>query len=180
MTSSIILAEVLLVLLTAIYPSVHIPSPFAPRTLTNDGLRATPSFSAGVLLMAAGASIRASCYAHLGSLFTFELAIKRGHRLITSGPYAVVRHPGYTGGMLVYAGICWSQFGPSSWLATSGLWQSTLGRAAALGYMLFAFSMSLALVRRVPEEDRMMKEQFPSEWVEWAKRTPYRFVPFVY
>jgi protein-S-isoprenylcysteine O-methyltransferase Ste14 len=34
---------------------------------------------------------------HLGSNWSRSVTIKQGHELITSGPYAVVRHPIYTG-----------------------------------------------------------------------------------
>ena len=41
----------------------------------------------------------------MGSLFTFETSIRKGHTLITSGPYAIVRHPSYAGFTLVVIGM---------------------------------------------------------------------------
>ena len=38
-------------------------------------------------------------------MFTFEMSIRKDHMLITSGPYGVVRHPGYTGFLLVVIGM---------------------------------------------------------------------------
>jgi protein-S-isoprenylcysteine O-methyltransferase Ste14 len=35
------------------------------------------------------------CYKTLGRLFTYEVSILPNHKLITSGPYAIVRHPSY-------------------------------------------------------------------------------------
>lgn len=33
----------------------------------------------------------------LGNLFTFEVMIRKNHKLITDGPYAYLMHPSYTG-----------------------------------------------------------------------------------
>ena len=52
-----------------------------------------------------GGLIRYKCYRALGSMFTFEMSIREGHVLVTSGPYAIVRHPAYTGAILVVIGI---------------------------------------------------------------------------
>lgn len=41
----------------------------------------------------------------MGSMFTFEMSIRKNHELVTSGPYAIVRHPGYTSVMLVVIGM---------------------------------------------------------------------------
>ena len=48
-----------------------------------------------------GGLIRYKCYRTLGSMFTFEMSIRKDHILVTSGPYAIVRHPSYTGIILV-------------------------------------------------------------------------------
>jgi len=45
------------------------------------------------------------CYRTLGRHFTFQLSIKRNHTLVKDGPYAVVRHPGYTGYLLMVLGM---------------------------------------------------------------------------
>lgn len=44
-----------------------------------------------------GASIRKLAYKEMGSQFTFEMSLKKKHRLVTSGVYSWVRHPSYTG-----------------------------------------------------------------------------------
>lgn len=51
----------------------------------------------------------AGCYCELGNLFTFEVSIRNDHKLIQSGPYHTVRHPGYLGVLLSVAGVsCWN------------------------------------------------------------------------
>ncbi|KAJ8509106.1 hypothetical protein ONZ45_g8690 [Pleurotus djamor] len=66
-------------------------------TLSNASkLSVTPAFLilSGVSLLAA--LYRRHCFAVLGRHFTFDLAIRKNHKLITSGPYSIVRHPSYT------------------------------------------------------------------------------------
>ena len=73
-----------------------------------DGIRPTPLFFLGIFMASVGGYIRYSCYRTLGKLFTFEMSIRDEHRLITHGPYRVVRHPAYTGVILTIIGIiCW-------------------------------------------------------------------------
>ena len=70
-----------------------------------DKIRATPLFFLGTLLTALGGYIRYMCYKEMGTMFTFEMSIRREHRLITSGPYGIVRHPGYTGILCAVTGV---------------------------------------------------------------------------
>ena len=41
----------------------------------------------------------------MGRLFTVERSIRKDHLRVTSGPYAIVRHPSYTGLLIVYIGM---------------------------------------------------------------------------
>ncbi len=70
-----------------------------------DEIRATPFFFLGTLLTGLGGYIRYKCYKEMGTMFTFEMSIRREHRLVTNGPYSVVRHPGYTGILCTVAGV---------------------------------------------------------------------------
>ncbi|KAF9231817.1 hypothetical protein BU15DRAFT_55704 [Melanogaster broomeanus] len=36
------------------------------------------------------------------------------------------------------------------------------------------------ILRRMPEEDRMMKRAFGKDWERWAERVRYRLIPGVY
>jgi len=62
-------------------------------------------FLVGTLMASFGGIIRYKCYRALGRMFTFEMSILRNHKLITSGPYAIVRHPSYVGCILAVSGI---------------------------------------------------------------------------
>jgi protein-S-isoprenylcysteine O-methyltransferase Ste14 len=83
----------------------------------------------------------------------------RGHRVIDTGPYKTVRHPGYAG-MIVFA--------PLSGLAL-GSWISV---GVALVY-------SALVLRRVLFEDRFLRENLTG-YQAYTGRVPYRLVPGVW
>ena len=57
---------------------------------------------------------------------------QKDHKLIDSGLYSVVRHPSYTGLMLVFVGWYPWQFGKG--LIESGLWNMAFGRTLIMAY----------------------------------------------
>lgn len=62
------------------------------------------TFSAGLVVMVVGQLLRWWSMATLGRLFTINVAIRRGHHVIESGPYRFVRHPSYSAILLVHIG----------------------------------------------------------------------------
>ncbi|KAF6763201.1 hypothetical protein DFP72DRAFT_1060377 [Ephemerocybe angulata] len=156
------------------------PQPPTSMIASPSNLRLTPSFVLGCALAALGASIRLRAYRALGAMFTFEMAIKRDHRLVTSGPYAWVRHPGYTGLVcfVVGAGFCHAFEG--SYLRESGVLRTPLGRALVLPGPLLMLSVGAALMMRMRREDEAMRGVFGKEWEVWARRVRWRLVPGVY
>lgn len=143
--------------------------------------RLTPSYLLASLLICSAAALRVSCYRHLGRHFTFELALHPDHQLVTTGPYAYVRHPAYTGALMYVAGcmlIVLADRG-SPWVQL-GLWTTGVGRAVGTGIAgLAALAVGL-FVKRTEVEDGVLAKQFNKEWRQWAKRTPWKLVPFVY
>jgi protein-S-isoprenylcysteine O-methyltransferase Ste14 len=83
----------------------------------------------------------------------------RGHRVVDTGPYAVVRHPGYAG-MIV--GMPLSGLALGSWVAS------------AIGVAL-----SLLFIRRVLFEDGFLKENLKG-YASYANRVKYRLIPCVW
>ena len=55
----------------------------------------------GVCVFAIGLVLRLCSIIYLGRFFTFNVAIATDHRLIDSGPYRFVRHPSYTGALML-------------------------------------------------------------------------------
>ena len=83
----------------------------------------------------------------------------RGHVVCDSGPYRIVRHPGYAGNILPLLGIV---------LALSSLW--TLIPAAV--------ALVIAVIR-TELEDRTLQEEL-SGYKEYARRVRYRLFPGIY
>jgi protein-S-isoprenylcysteine O-methyltransferase Ste14 len=88
-----------------------------------------------------------------------RLQADRGQRLITQGPYRVVRHPGYTA--TIYAMVCGGlAFG--SWVG-----------------MIPVAGMVALFVRRTLVEDRMLREELAG-YADYAQRVPYRLMAGVF
>ena len=136
------------------------------------------SFLVGCLLAVAGGIIRLACYRELGTLFTFELSIRKDHKLITSGPYAYVRHPSYAGLIFLYSGWCLCHLSPGSWLREcSGL--PLLGNMSYALVTICFMSHVWLIVVRTQKEDEMLRKEF-RDWDDWAKRVPYCLIPYIF
>jgi protein-S-isoprenylcysteine O-methyltransferase Ste14/rhodanese-related sulfurtransferase len=112
----------------------------------------------GAMIGLAGLTLVVVSYRALGKNFRVFAAPRRNGKLVTSGIYSKVRHPMYTGAILLLGG--WVLFFGSLWGAP--LW--------------LAFS-TLYFVKSVREE-RILNERFP-EYGEYRKRT-WKFLPYVY
>jgi protein-S-isoprenylcysteine O-methyltransferase Ste14 len=83
----------------------------------------------------------------------------RGHRVIDTGPYAIVRHPGYVSGFLVFIGMP---------LCLGSLWA-----------LIPAVLACLVLVVRTVWEDQTLSEELAG-YEEYAQRVRYRLIPGVW
>ena len=127
-----------------------------------------------------GSWIRGSCYKHMGRFFTFELTIQDEHKLITSGPYAIVRHPSYLGLFAFYLGSGLCLFGPGSFWAEAGMWKTVIGIVFGGYYAVYMVYVGYALFARAAKEDEVLRKEFKDQWVSWSKKTPYKLIPFIY
>jgi len=94
----------------------------------------------------------------LGKEWTFEARLLDGHRLVTAGPYSIVRHPIYS-----------AMFG--LWIATALAVARPWGIAIGLPFMLAGTWM------RVRIEDGLLRGAFGETFETWARKTP-AIVPF--
>ena len=80
----------------------------------------------GLLSMAAGTAFCWWARRHLGRFWSAEVTRKEAHRVVDTGPYRFVRHPIYTGFIMIYAGmaiICASPMGVLAFaMMALGLW----------------------------------------------------------
>ncbi|OBZ75810.1 putative protein-S-isoprenylcysteine O-methyltransferase [Grifola frondosa] len=137
-------------------------------------------FITGWVFACAGGFIRVACHRALGRFFTWDLSVQKDHTLITSGPYSVVRHPGYTGLSLIAMGNILCSCSAGSYWTESGFSGSTFGRLFVPAWVLYWVVIPFFLCARVNEEDRVLREKFGGEWDAWARRTKYKLIPFVY
>ncbi|KAI8968783.1 ICMT-domain-containing protein [Trametes punicea] len=163
---------------TPLSPSI-LSALFANPSAAND-LSVHPVFVVGIALLVFGAVVRKACYNTLGRHFTFQLAILKEHKLVTWGPYSVVRHPAYTGGLAALVGMLCAHFAPGGWLVSSGVLGTLLGRVMTGGWVAWVVFMIVGTVRRVPKEDAVLRKEFRDQWDEWARKTPYALIPYVY
>ena len=94
----------------------------------------------------------------LGRNWSGIVTLKGGHKLITSGPYAFVRHPIYTGLLT----MC---------VAT----MIVLGHIAAIIAMPFVI---VSLWVKLRSEENLMLENFPAGYEAYSRRVK-RLIPFV-
>jgi protein-S-isoprenylcysteine O-methyltransferase Ste14 len=114
----------------------------------------------GIFLIALGYAFSVWAFVE-NRFFTTVVRIQkeRGHVVCDSGPYRIVRHPGYGGNVLPLPGIA---------LALSSLW-TLIPAAVAL----------VIIVIRTALEDRTLQEELPG-YQEYARRVRYRLFPGIY
>ena len=135
----------------------------------------------GLTLIILGTWIRLMTYRHLGRFFRFEPSIQNGHELIVSGPYSIVRHPSYTGLILMSGGMFPCYLSKGSWIMESGLWNTMLGRLLVVIYFsVLNILGSIMLLTRMSKEDAALRNQFGKKWDDWARRVPYSIFPGIY
>jgi protein-S-isoprenylcysteine O-methyltransferase Ste14 len=124
----------------------------------------------------------------MGKQFTFEVSVQKDHKLITTFPYNIVRHPSYIAQFFVWIGMFTALASPDGWTRTFvwGYLVKNGGVAGALAaivmglVVLFYLAGFQMCVARTAHEDGLLRETFGKEWDEWAKNVPYRLVPGVY
>lgn len=150
-----------------------------PPSLASD-IGISPMFLLGCGLTVVGGFIRYQCYRTLNRFFTFEVVVRDDHQLITRGPYSYVRHPSYIAALvpMIGTGICYTCSG--SWIKECHGLETPLGKLVAGLYVAFSLLTAAIIFTRVPLEDALLKNRFGKEWDDWAKRVPYRLIPYVY
>jgi protein-S-isoprenylcysteine O-methyltransferase Ste14 len=122
------------------------------------GLDIAAALPLGTLLTAAGLLFASWARRHIGRNWSATVTLKADHELVTTGPYALVRHPIYTGLLLAFTG-------------------SALARDRWSGAMAIVIVL-LSLWRKLRLEERWMRERFGSKYETYARRVK-ALVPFV-
>ncbi|KAJ7589832.1 hypothetical protein C8J56DRAFT_1004052 [Mycena floridula] len=153
------------------------PSPISTMICSNSqkNIQTTPLFVIGVIAVVLGSYIRLDCFKALGELFTFDLTVHPQHRLITGRFYAYVRHPAYTGSIMLVAGLAFSHLTSGSWLTECGPLQSR-GSAIIVWATWWIWTLAVGF-SRAEAEDKQMRKLFPEEWDAYAVNVPWWFFP---
>ncbi len=114
----------------------------------------------GLFLFVVGLIIRWIAIVHLGRFFTVNVAIAEDHELIQTGPYRYVRHPSYTGTLLIFLGF--------------GL--------CTLNYFSLAavfLPITAAFIWRMNVEEHALRDAFGERYRDYSSHTR-RILPLVY
>lgn len=108
----------------------------------------------------AGVALRLWAASVLGESYTRTLLAADNQRLVTRGPYGRVRHPGYLGSVLMWAGF--------------GVLTGDLAIAVLLPPLFVA-----TYLYRIAAEEKMLLEVFGERYEQYRSRTK-RLVPLLY
>jgi protein-S-isoprenylcysteine O-methyltransferase len=114
----------------------------------------------GLALFVFGMALRWYSIIYLGRFFTVNVAVAADHHLVASGPYRWVRHPSYSGLVLIFLGLG----------VSDGNWLSLL---------LVLLPPLLVLQRRIRIEEAVLRGALGEVYVRYCARTR-RLIPFVY
>ncbi len=113
----------------------------------------------GVGLVILGGALRIWPVFVLGNRFSGLVAIQPGHRLVTTGPYSMIRNPSYLG--LIVGAVGWA-------LA----FRSLVGVILALLHLV-------PLIARMDSEEALLRSHFGAEYEAYYQRT-WRLLPWLY
>jgi protein-S-isoprenylcysteine O-methyltransferase Ste14 len=117
--------------------------------------------AAGLLIIAAGyALVFWAMQVNRFASSVVRIQSDRGQYVVTSGPYALIRHPTYAAGIVI---VLASGIALGSWLAAAFL--------AAIGLPF--------LIYRTLTEDRVLQAQLPG-YAEYAQRVRWRLAPGIW
>lgn len=118
----------------------------------------TVCFWTGSVVTATGLLFAVWARHHLGSNWSQAVTLKEDHALVTSGPYALVRHPIYTGLLLAFLGSG----------VARGEWRGLLAVALVFG----------VLWHKLRLEEQWMHAQFGESYEAYSRRVA-ALVPYI-
>jgi protein-S-isoprenylcysteine O-methyltransferase Ste14 len=115
-------------------------------------------FWSGAAVTVAGILFAVWAREHLGRNWSRSVTIKQGHELITTGPYAVVRHPIYTGILVGFLGMA-------------------ISISQVRGFIVLVL-IFLAFWSKLRMEEAWMRSQFGETYAAYARQTA-ALVPYL-
>jgi len=115
---------------------------------------------AGAVLIACGLWIRHLAKRTLARFFTYQVEIQADHQLVETGLYRRIRHPGYLGQLIVFAGV---GVALANWLSIAAM-------------IVFPF---VGFRWRIGVEEAALQARFADQFEAYRRRT-WRLVPGLY
>ena len=117
-------------------------------------------FFFGMAIMLVGMALRYWAVITLGAFFRTTIETDKDQKVVSSGPYQLIRHPSYCGWLLVCLGY---GIAVQNWLS-----------------LLAAFLLPLvALLYRIHVEERLLVSSLGTAYVEYQKKTK-RLIPWIW
>ena len=117
------------------------------------------AYFAGIIFLLAGVSIRQWAVAVLGKYFSQVVGIQKDQKVVDVGPYHYIRHPSYTGILLIQIGIALSF---QCWIAVP----------------VAVISFGLAYGYRMLKEEKLLVKSLGDEYRQYMDKTK-RVIPFL-
>ena len=117
-------------------------------------------FAIGMALVVIGLIIRIYSILTLNQYFTYSVAKVENHKIISTGLYKFIRHPGYLGQFIIFMGISISI---SNWLSI----------------LLMMVPITLGYLYRIKVEEKFMTDQLGEDYKNYQDRTK-RIIPMLY
>jgi protein-S-isoprenylcysteine O-methyltransferase len=114
----------------------------------------------GLVCMVVGLAVRAWAMTTLGRHYTRTLRTLDQQQIVDRGPYRFVRHPGYTGSILVWLGYALAL---GNWIATA----------------ITVALLTAVYLWRMNAEEALLQRSFGDRYADYRLRTK-RLLPFVY
>lgn len=122
--------------------------------------RQSPVFWLGIVLLLCGLAFRWYAIRVLGRFFTRDVATRVGQTVVETGPYRLIRHPSYSGALLMFLG---TGLAMTNWASLLVIF---LGVAVGYGY-------------RVHVEEQALCADLGEPYRDYMRRTR-RFVPYLW
>jgi protein-S-isoprenylcysteine O-methyltransferase Ste14 len=151
--------EILLIVVSLVAGLALCASFHAAGLGTLGGVAATIFRTGGLCVFAAGVALRYWSALALGPWFTREVHLDPDQELVSRGPYRWLRHPLYTGLLIIALGMAAVFANVPGVLATVGL-------------------VAAALYRRVHREEALLEARFAGEYRRWRSRRWGLLPPF--
>jgi protein-S-isoprenylcysteine O-methyltransferase Ste14 len=117
-------------------------------------------FVIGMALIVIGFMVRIHSIQMLKQYFTYSVAKVENQKIIETGLYKFIRHPGYLGQLIIFIGISTAL---SNWLSV----------------LLMMIPVTIGYNYRIKVEERFMIEQMGESYLDYKKRTK-RMIPMIY